>query len=53
MLTLITPSALATYYLIQPDGSGDFPTIQAALDQAAAGDLIALANSRITIDLLN
>jgi len=31
-------------YLIKPDGTGDFPTIQAALDAAEAGDTIKLAD---------
>lgn len=34
--------ALATTYLVQPDGSGDFPTIQAAVDSAAPGDTLLL-----------
>jgi len=32
----------ATTYLVLPDGSGDFPTIQAAVDAAADGDVIEL-----------
>jgi len=35
------PSAAATYE-IAPDGSGDFPTIQEAIDHAAHGDSIVL-----------
>lgn len=31
-------------YLVQVDGSGDFPTIQAALDGAAVGSIVELAN---------
>ena len=35
---------LATTYLVLPDGTGDFPTIQAAVDATLPGDLILLAN---------
>jgi hypothetical protein len=38
----IAPSA--TIYLINPDGTGDFPTIQAAIDAATSGDIIELAD---------
>ena len=31
-------------YLIEPDGSGAFPTIQAAIDAALPGDVIELAD---------
>ena len=34
----------AVTWVIQPDGSGDYPTIQAAINAAAAGDTIALAD---------
>jgi hypothetical protein len=34
----------ATTYLVLPDGSGDFPTIQAAVDAATDGDVIELGN---------
>jgi len=37
-------SAGAATYLVRPDGSGDFPTIQAAIDAVVAGDTIALAD---------
>lgn len=35
--------AIATIYEVSPDGAGDFPTIQTALDAAAPGDIIELA----------
>lgn len=35
------PVAAATW-ILQPDGSGDAPTIQAAMDSAAAGDVVLL-----------
>lgn len=31
-------------YVVNPDGSGDFPTIQAAVDAAGFGDIIKLGN---------
>ena len=34
----------ATTYVVQPDGSGDFPTIQAAINAAANGDVIELGD---------
>jgi predicted outer membrane repeat protein len=48
----------ATTYTVLPDGSGDFPTIQAAVDAAVSGDVIELGsgtfrgigNRDITID---
>jgi hypothetical protein len=41
-LILSTP-AHSTTWLIQPDGSGDAPTIQAGIDSAAVGDDVLLA----------
>jgi predicted outer membrane repeat protein len=43
VLFLATP-CWATEYVVYPDGSGDFPTIQAAIDAAASGDIIELAD---------
>jgi len=37
-------SAPATTYIVTPDGTGDFPTIQAALDAVSGGDVIELAD---------
>lgn len=37
-------------YLVAPDQSGDFPTIQAAVDAACDGDLILLADGEYTGD---
>ncbi len=34
----------AETHLVKPDGTGDFPTIQAALDGCAAGDIIELTD---------
>lgn len=41
---------LAETYVISPDGSGDFPTIQSAIDAAADGDTIALTDGTFTGD---
>ena len=38
----------ASTYVVQPDGTGDYPTIQAALNAAAASDTIALASGTFT-----
>ncbi len=42
-------SAAATY-VVKPDGTGDFPTIQDAIDAAVDGDVIGLANGWFTGD---
>jgi hypothetical protein len=42
---LLLPAAVpATTYLIRPDGSGDFPTIQAGLDGSTSQDTLLLAD---------
>lgn len=41
---LVRGSAFGATISVAPDGSGDYPTIQAALDAAGAGDVIELAN---------
>lgn len=48
LLSCPSISALAETYVISPDGSGDFPTIQAAIDAAADGDIIALTDGIFT-----
>jgi len=40
--------ASAAIYLVRPDGTGDFPTIQAAINAAAWGDVIELADGEFT-----
>ncbi|MCK4512498.1 hypothetical protein KAW64_12215, partial [bacterium] len=41
-LPMCSPATAATY-LIEPNGSGDYETIQAALDAVTGGDIIELA----------
>ena len=41
---LICCTANATTHVVAPDGSGDYPTIQAAVDAANAGDIVELAD---------
>ena len=36
--------ALAATWIVHPDGSGDFPTIRAAVEGASSGDVIELAD---------
>jgi hypothetical protein len=43
-------SSHAETYDVRPDGTGDFPTIQAAIDAAQDGDVIELANGSFTGD---
>ncbi|MHC4942152.1 MAG: hypothetical protein ACYTG7_03955 [Planctomycetota bacterium] len=43
LLAAALPAAAAVY-LVKPDGTGDYPTIQAAIDAASAGDEILLAD---------
>jgi len=46
MLLVSSPSA--TTYHIKPDGTGDFPTIQAAIDQVAWGSVLELEDGTFT-----
>jgi predicted outer membrane repeat protein len=43
LVSSLHPASAATY-LVRPDGSGDFPTIQAAIQAAVNGDVIELAD---------
>ncbi len=45
-LTIASPSA--EVYVVRPDGLGDFPNIQAAIDAAVDGDIIELTNGTFT-----
>ncbi len=40
---VLTAPAAGTTHVVHPDGSGDFPTIQAAVNAAVAGDVVALS----------
>lgn len=49
LLGLAFPSsAVADVHTVLPDGSGDYPDIQAAVDAAAAGDIIELGDGTFT-----
>lgn len=48
LVATVTVETEATTYVVRPDGTGDFPTIQAAIDAAADGDIIELANGTFT-----
>ncbi|MCK4305223.1 MAG: right-handed parallel beta-helix repeat-containing protein, partial [Candidatus Eisenbacteria sp.] len=48
LLLITTGSATGTTYVVSPDGTGDFPTIQAAIDSVLDGDIIELANGMFT-----
>ena len=43
MLTFLTATASATTWYVKPDGTGDAPTIQAAIDSAGAWDIVMVA----------
>ena len=47
-LALVSPYSSATIFTIYPDGSGDYTTIQDALDVAASNDTIRLADGTFT-----
>ena len=40
LLLTLSSIASATTYVVRPDGGGDFPTIQAAVDAASDGDVV-------------
>ncbi len=43
-LLCLALSASATTYVVHPDGTGDYPTIQAAVTYASSGDIVELTN---------
>jgi len=49
-ISVAIPIASATTYLVRPDGTGDYPTIQAAIDGVSGGDVIELADGTFTGD---
>ena len=48
MMILAASSAGASTYVVHADGSGDFPTIQAAIDGSTSGDTILLGAGTFT-----
>ncbi|MFH1143220.1 MAG: hypothetical protein V1774_01590 [Candidatus Eisenbacteria bacterium] len=44
----LSAPATAEIHIVRPDGSGDYPTIQEAVDAASAGDFIELAAGTFT-----
>ena len=50
MTLLLISVAAAETYVVKPDGTGDFPTIQAAIDAAYHGDVIELTDGVFTGD---
>lgn len=49
LFSLFLPTAvLSATYEVRPDGTGDFPTIQAAVNAAANGDVIELSDGTFT-----
>ena len=47
-LALVALPAGAAIYTVEPDGSGDYPTIQAAVNAASHGDVIELGDGVFT-----
>jgi hypothetical protein len=50
LAALASVSGLATTYVVRPDGSGDYPTIQDAIEAADDGDIIELTDGTFTGD---
>ena len=48
LLILLPATGFAATYVVQPDGSGDFTTIQDALNAASNGDVICLGDGAFT-----
>ncbi|MFC1573278.1 right-handed parallel beta-helix repeat-containing protein [Candidatus Eisenbacteria bacterium] len=48
LITALAASASATVHVVNPEGTGDYPTIQAAISAAANGDTVALTNGTFT-----
>ena len=44
LVLVLGSTASGTTYVVRPDGTGDFPTIQAAIDSALDGDTIKLTD---------
>jgi hypothetical protein len=50
LMLLLIPTGSATVFVVAPDGSGDFPTIQTALDSAVPGDVVELTGGTFAGD---
>lgn len=50
LFAIMASPLLAVTHHVSPDGSGDYPTIQAAIDAASNGDEIVLADGTFTGD---
>jgi len=50
MILVLSVGAVAETYVVDPDGSGDFPTIQAAVNASVDGDTIELTPGTFTGD---
>jgi len=50
LIALFPLLASGATYLVTPDGTGDFPTVQAAIDAVVAGDVVQLADGIFTGD---
>ncbi len=48
LILLLSVPVHGTTYLVKPDGTGDFPNIQAAIDAVVDGDIIALTEGTFT-----
>ncbi len=48
--TILAVPVSATTYLVTPDGTGDYPTIQLAVDAVVDGDIIELTPGTFTGD---
>jgi hypothetical protein len=50
LLLVLSSAANATTYVVRPDGTGDYPTIQAAIDACVDGDVVELTDGIFTGD---
>ena len=50
LVCLLSSAAFAATYTVNPSGTGDFPTIQAAIDGVVEGDIIELTDGIFTGD---
>ena len=53
LLLILCLGAAAETYVVTPDGTGDFPTIQTAIDAAGDGDIIELTDGTFTGDAVS